>query len=250
MEPHGNDFKPYGPIGPVVNGRELVGFYKAGDNGAIREFVRAIRRTVEAQHVGPHGADLDYWWRHLSEVAPGLIVTGCFPSDPEEAQAQLERWVAWKVTHVLDCRIENDDRRFIGKHAPRVIYERLGVDDDGAPREDEWFDEGVAFARRAAESDGTLLVYCQMGVNRSPSMAYRILLDRGVPFEEAFVDIAAKRPIVRLGYAVDAVAHYAAVSGWSQSQTEQATGRVDEILDVEPARMWAAANLPGEVAPW
>ena len=126
MEPHGNMFKPYGPIGPVVNGRELVGLIKPTDEGAISAFAQAIRRTVEAQHVGPNGADLDFWWRHLSEVAPGLIVTGSFPSDPDEALTQLQVWIKHGVTPRSRLSDRNR-RRGLSRRArcgPRVLPNR------------------------------------------------------------------------------------------------------------------------------
>ena len=250
MEPHRSDFKSYAPVGPVVNGRELIGFFKPTDEGAISAFAQAIRRTVEAQHVGPHGADLDFWWRHLSEVAPGLIVTGSFPSDPDEALTQLQVWLKNGVTHVLDCRVESDDEDFLAEHAPDLVYHRVGVDDDGAPREDSWFFQGLAFASEAAKVEGgTLLVYCQMGVIRSPSMAYRILLDRGIPFDEAFVQIAVSRPIVGMGYALDALVHHARSSDWTEVRTEEASERIAALLEIEPAHLWAAVNLPREGLP-
>ncbi len=154
MEPHGNDFKSYGPIGPVVNGRELVGFIKPTDEGAISAFAQAIRRTVEAQHVGPHGADLDFWWRHLSKVAPGLIVTGSFPSDPDCRSAHPTPGMG-QTRGDPRSRLSGRNattRTFLAEHAPDIVYHRVGVDDDGAPREDSWFFQGLAFARRRRQS--------------------------------------------------------------------------------------------------
>ena len=81
-------------------------------------------------------------------------------------------------------------------------------------------------------------------------MAFHILLDRGIPFDQAFVDIAGSRPIARIGYALDAPVHYANESGWSQAQTELATTRIGALLHVGPPRRWATVNLPRGVTRW
>jgi hypothetical protein len=47
-----------------------------------------------------------------------------------------------------------------------------------------------------------------MGINRGPTMAYRILLEHGVDPIEALDIIREARPIADIGYAADALDHY------------------------------------------
>ena len=47
-----------------------------------------------------------------------------------------------------------------------------------------------------------------MGINRGPTMAYRILLEYGADPIEALDIIREARPIADIGYAADALDHY------------------------------------------
>jgi hypothetical protein len=77
-----------------------------------------------------------------------------------------------------------------------------------------WFDEGVAFAREAIESDGVVLAHCHMGINRGPSMGFAILLALGWDAREALDAIHAARPIAFVAYAEDALR-------WHHTKTHQ-----------------------------
>jgi protein-tyrosine phosphatase len=61
---------------------------------------------------------------------------------------------------------------------------------------------GLVFAETAFESpNGKLLVHCAMGINRGPSMAFRILLELGWEPLAALEAIRSARPIADIGYA-------------------------------------------------
>jgi dual specificity phosphatase 3 len=97
----------------------------------------------------------------------------------------------------------------VAQHAPVIVYGWVGADDAGRPQADEWFDAGLEFATEALRgSEAVLLVHCHMGINRGPTMAYRILLERGVDPIEALDVIRSARPIADIGYAADALDHY------------------------------------------
>ena len=88
-------------------------------------------------------------------------------------------------------------------------YARAPTEDDGRTQPDRWFDIGLVFAEAALNSpDGKLLVQCAMGINRGPSMAFRILLERDWKPLAALKAIRDARPIADAIYAQNALDHY------------------------------------------
>jgi dual specificity phosphatase 3 len=153
--------------------------------------------------------DMAQWHRRLCPLADGVIISGDLHEDPDQAVLQLERWEQAGITHVLDTRLEWSDAEFVAEHAPGIVYGRIATDDDGVAKPDEWFDAGLAFSANAlSDPDSVLLVHCHMGINRGPSMAYRILLESGSEPIEALDAIRDARPIADIGYAGDALNHY------------------------------------------
>jgi len=153
--------------------------------------------------------DLTQWHRHLCPLTDGIIISGDLSEDPDQAIQQLDRWEQAGITHVLDTRLEWSDEELVAEHASDIVYGWIGTDDDGIAKPDEWFDAGLAFGADALSGpDGVLLVHCHMGINRGPSMAYRILLECGWDPIEALDAIRDARPIADIGYAGDALNHY------------------------------------------
>jgi dual specificity phosphatase 3 len=153
--------------------------------------------------------DMTHWHRRLCPLADGVIISGDLHEDPDQAIRQLKRWEQAGITHVLDTRFEWSDEEFVAEHAPDMVYGWIGTDDDGVAKPDEWFDAGLAFSANAlSDPDSVLLVHCHMGINRGPSMAYRILLESGWEPIEALDAIREARPIADIGYAGDALNHY------------------------------------------
>lgn len=145
----------------------------------------------------------------LNSVTNWLYLSGSLDVDEEIASAQIANYRQVGITDVLDCRAVWSDRVALAEQAPELTYWQVGSHDDGSPRLDEWFDGGLAvLASCLAKTDGKLLVHCHLGVNRGPSMAFRLMLELGIGTAEAIYLIKRARPIAGLGYAHDAVAHY------------------------------------------
>jgi len=153
--------------------------------------------------------DLDHWHRRLCPLTDGILISGDLHEDPDRAVTQLRRWEQAGITHILDTRLEWSDEELVAANAPDVVYGWIGTDDDGTAQPDTWFDAGLAFAADAlGDPDTVLLVHCHMGINRGPSMAYRILLESGWDPVEALDLIRDARPIAEIAYAEDALDHY------------------------------------------
>lgn len=100
-------------------------------------------------------------------VTPTLAV-GCGVWNEDDVRAI----VADGITHVIDCR---------ETASTEILYARVGIaylhcplPDDGSLRGERWFLSGIDFVADAPK----ILVHCNMGLNRGPSMAYAILRER------------------------------------------------------------------------
>jgi dual specificity phosphatase 3 len=153
--------------------------------------------------------DITEWHRRLCTISEQIIISGDLSEEIPQALRQIDGWKRAGISHVLDTRIEWSDQELVAQHAPVIVYGWVGADDAGLPQADEWFDAGLEFATDALrDSEAVLLVHCHMGINRGPTMAYRILLERGVDPIEALEAIRSARPIADIGYAADALDHY------------------------------------------
>ena len=153
--------------------------------------------------------DIAQWHRQLCPVTPQIVISGDLSEDPDRAVGQIDGWKRAGISHVLDTRIEWSDQEVVAQHAPDIAYGWIGADDAGLPQDDEWFDAGLAFVSDALQDpDSVVLVHCHMGINRGPTMAFRILLEDGMEPIEALDIIREARPIADVGYAADALDHY------------------------------------------
>lgn len=154
-------------------------------------------------------SDIETWHRRLCPVTDQLVISGDLPSNPDVAQTKLAQWQDAGVTHILDTRAEYSDEQFVALHAPDIVYGWFGTHDNGTPQPNEWFNNGLAFAKKTLDTPGSvLLVHCHLGVNRGPSMAYRILLEQGWDSAAAMEAIQGARPIAQILYAADADDHH------------------------------------------
>ncbi|MDR2702734.1 MAG: dual specificity protein phosphatase family protein [Cellulomonadaceae bacterium] len=145
---------------------------------------------------------------NLTWLTDTLATGGDFEYDPVLAAEQVEDLLAQQVGVIIDCRIEADDGDIWAQY-PEIEYHHLPEDDYGGHKMSaNHFAKAVSIARAAHAQGKKVLAHCHMGINRGPSTAFAILLDRGFSAAEAFDLIRAKRPISAVYYAEDAlVAH-------------------------------------------
>lgn len=150
-------------------------------------------------------ADVD-----ISQVLPGLWVGAAIEAyDEALALGQIAQIQAYGIDVVVDCRADADDTAlWQAKGLP--AYHNHGIDDSGAPVPATWFTTGVelVYDHWQLRHRG-VLVHCEVGANRSPSLVFAVLLIAGLDPVEAAATIAAARPDVGLRYAADALRWYA-----------------------------------------
>lgn len=154
--------------------------------------------------------------RSNDTIHKGLILSCRLGDSLNEKANRLDQWVAAGVTHIVDCRIEASDEEFVALHAPQLTYIWAPTDDDGLEREPEWFDGALRDLGTAlTDPDSVLLVHCAAGINRGPSMAFRLLLETGWEPVAALNAIREARPVSRVIYAPDALTHFYGERIWS-----------------------------------
>jgi dual specificity phosphatase 3 len=177
---------------------------------------------------------LDHWHRRLCPITEWLVLSGDLHPLRPRAEAQVEAWRTAGLTAVIDTREEWTDEALVAEIAPELRYWHLGTEDDGRRKNDAWFDAGVEAYRQALTTPcARLLVHCHMGINRGPSMGYRLLLEAGESPIAALQKIRRARPIAAVAYAGDALNHF--------HRSSNASARVRE-RDLARLRDWMAAN--------
>lgn len=157
----------------------------------------------------PDAEHLDLWHRRLCPINDWLVLSGDLHQIYGQAQKQVEQWKELGITDVVDVREEWTDQRLVAELAPDLRYWHLGTHDNGGDQEDAWFDAGIKAYRGAIAQPGArLLVHCHMGINRGPSMGYRLMLEAGEDPAEALAAIRRARPIAAIAYALDALNHF------------------------------------------
>jgi hypothetical protein len=144
--------------------------------------------------VRPHPPAEDDWRPVVSNIAPGLFVTG----QPMQGSAvPLVAWAQRGVQVVID--VTDEGTSFTMPSPLRRVW--IPTPDDGLTREPRWFSDVAA----AAGPTAPVLVHCHMGVARAPSAAFAVLLARGWPELDALEAVMFGRPIATVGYAADAL---------------------------------------------
>ena len=185
----------------------------------------------------PDPTDLlaDTWHRRLCTVTDWLVLSGDLHQDPELAELQVAGWSACGITHVIDVREEWSDEDVVARHAPEVTYHHLGTHDSGRRQADDWFEAGLEAARAARTDDESrVLVHCHMGVNRGPSMGFRLLLEAGWEPIAALEAIRVARPIAAVLYADDALRHHLGRIGSETTEGARQLAEVESWLDDHP----------------
>ena len=150
--------------------------------------------TTSITHDPIFVADLDL-------LTPGLAVGGDLHPNLVQAAGQVRFLQSIGITDIIDCREEHSDEQLVAEVAPSIQYHYLPTDDHGGELHPRWWKQGVDIARDAADRGGRVFVHCHMGVNRGPSLALAILIDRGMDAVEAFRLLRARRPQAHAIYA-------------------------------------------------
>jgi dual specificity MAP kinase phosphatase len=122
-----------------------------------------------------------------SEILPHVII-----GNYRDASS-LECLTALGVTHVLNVTA-NLPLHF---EAEGIRYLRLPASDSGSQNLRQYFAEAIEFIDGALASSGRVLVHCQAGVSRSPTIVLAYLIARTQrSLSDAFTLVKDKRPIV------------------------------------------------------
>lgn len=127
------------------------------------------------------------------------LATGARILDP----LAVEMLIKAGITHIINCQAEHCDRPFLTGTDLRYIH--CPTHDDGACKDQEWFQPGIEFALAALAKPNTkVYTHCAAGINRGPSMCYAVLRAMGLDAKLAWVLIKEARPEVNLMYRHDA----------------------------------------------
>lgn len=183
----------------------------------------------------------------ISWLTDTLATGGDLQADHQLAALQCADLVRQGVTHVIDCRLEFDDRARMQRFAPSISYARFGVDDErGVEHTDDWWEAIYMHAQEALSVPGAkLFVHCHVGMNRGPSAAYMLLVSPlfRLSVSDAFQLVRRRRHIAYMAYAEQAV-------GWLADQSWSSVDKSDILTLTElrqvPAYQWTDA-LTNEV---
>lgn len=171
---------------------------------------------------------------NLSFVTPRLAVGGDVSPAPHRGGAQLDEIVDLGITHIVDVRLEWDDRSLFAVRAPHIDYLHHGMDDAGQEVPPEWFEHAVQWVELAlGDPSAVVLAHCHMGINRGPSLGFAVLLAQGWDCVDAIAAIRAARPQANVWYAADALDWF-----------HQRTGTSPETARDDHARLvaWRESN--------
>jgi protein-tyrosine phosphatase len=120
----------------------------------------------------------------LSEIVPGLFV-GSYAGAKD-----VEKLRARRITHLLSVREEPPEgsEGFASLHLPMF--------DSGESRLEAIAGEAAVFIDAALGAGGGVLVFCDLGVNRSPALIAGYLIMKGWTLEAALTALLRGRTIV------------------------------------------------------
>jgi len=183
----------------------------------------------------------------ISWLTDTLATGGDLQADHQLAALQCADLVRQGVTHVIDCRLEFDDRARMQRFAPSISYARFGVDDErGAEHTDDWWESIYTTAQEALTVPGArLFVHCHVGMNRGPSAAFMLLCSPlfGLSVADAFQLVRRRRHIAYMAYAEQAVS-WLADQSWSSVEKSDILTLTE--LRLKPTHQWTDA-LTNEV---
>jgi protein-tyrosine phosphatase len=122
-----------------------------------------------------------------SEILPYVFIGNQRDASSKEKLMELGITHILNVTSHLPLHFENDG----------IEYKRLPASDSGSQNLKQYFAEAISFIDDARDKNGKVLVHCQAGVSRSPTIVAAYLMARShKSLQEAFAFIREQRPIV------------------------------------------------------
>lgn len=123
-----------------------------------------------------------------SEILPFLYIGNQRDASNKERLAELGITHIINVTAQLPLHFESDGS---------IRYKRLPATDSGSQNLKQYFSEAIEFIDNARDSNGKVLVHCQAGVSRSPTIVLAYLMARTKKgLTETFNLVKDLRPIV------------------------------------------------------
>jgi len=122
-----------------------------------------------------------------SEILPYLFIGNQRDAANKERLTELGITHVMNVTALLPMPFESEG----------ISYKRLPASDSGSQNLKQYFTEAIEFIDSARELNGKVLVHCQAGVSRSPTIVLAYLMARSQKtLNEAFNLVKDQRPIV------------------------------------------------------
>lgn len=122
-----------------------------------------------------------------SEILPYLLIGNHRDASNRDRLTELGVTHVLNVTAQLPLHFESDG----------ITCKRLAASDSGSQNLKQYFAEAIEFIDNAREANGRVLVHCQAGVSRSPTIAIAYLMARNQQnLSEAFSFVKDRRAIV------------------------------------------------------
>ena len=123
----------------------------------------------------------------VSEILPHVLIGNQRDASDREILAKLGVTHIINVTSQLPLHFEDDG----------ITYKRLPASDSGSQNLKQYFKEAIDFIDDVRECNGRVLVHCQAGVSRSPTIVIAYLMARShKTLAEAFAYVKDRRNIV------------------------------------------------------
>lgn len=123
----------------------------------------------------------------VSEILPNVLIGNQRDASDRERLAELGVTHIINVTSQLPLHFENEG----------IVYKRLPASDSGSQNLKQYFQEAIAFIDGVREVNGRVLVHCQAGVSRSPTIVIAYLMARShKTLADAFSYVKERRAIV------------------------------------------------------
>jgi len=122
-----------------------------------------------------------------SEILPCLFIGN------QRDASNKERLVELGITHIINVTAQLP----LNFEGEGFSYKRLPATDSGSQNLKQYFAEAIEFIDSARDSNGRVLVHCQAGVSRSPTIVLAYLMARSQSsLIEAFNLVKELRPII------------------------------------------------------